>query len=259
MKRISIYNTKNNQNKRYKVTKCFRDNGFVLIPNGELLIVLGGDGTFLSAINEKHKEDFVFVGLNSGTLGFFSEFDYEELPQLLKVIKEGKYRIEEYPMYEVEIHQKNGSIMREFFINEVVVEKSSSKVIHMNVKINNEEVVYENNGIIFSTSLGSSGYAMAAGGALHVGKFNFLQISPIAQIRNKTYRGPINSLLVSDDSEIEIKPDKKKKRRFEIVCDGREIKTKSIEMLKIKKLSNTLKILRTENYDHLNQLKKKIF
>lgn len=228
--------------------------------NGDMVVVIGGDGTFLSAVKERWRDNPIFAPINSGNLGFFSEYNYADVKKFIQMLREEKYHIVEYPLYEVEITQKNGQIIKDVFVNDVSIKQDGAKAVHLQVKINDKVTIpYSADGLVVSTSLGSTAYNMSLGGALMFDHIPNFQISPIAQMHNRSYSGVNNSVMIKDDSVIEITPNFKKKRHFYVVCDSREIKCKyGIQSVKIINKGKTFKLLRSEEFNFQDNIKNKI-
>lgn len=260
MKKISIYNSfiKDNNNKRDLLTSKLRQSGFNTGSDGDILIVVGGDGTFLSAIRKRFEKNPVFVGFNTGNLGYLSEFTIDNIDEFLKILKRDEYYIEHLPVYEVKM-KENGEEKIEYFVNDLTIERKSTRILHMSVHVNDENLCsISADGIVISTSLGSTGYNMSTGGSIILDNKELLQISPIAPVYSKAYQSLSSSIVLSDENEITIFPNYKKQREFRIVCDGKEIKVKNPRFLEIRKSEHEVRILRSKKYSPLEQLKTKI-
>lgn len=260
MKKISIYNSNINDNptKRETIANKLKQNGFFTSRNGELLIVIGGDGTFLSAVRKRFEQNPIFVGFNAGNLGFLSEFSMDDIEEFIKILKKKEYWIQELPVYEVHFKENNKPKV-EYFINDFVVERKSTRILHMGVQINEKSLgTISGDGLILSTSVGSTGYNMSAGGAISLSSHPFMQLTPISSVYSKAYQSISNSLLLDHDSEITIFPNIKKQRAFRLVCDGKEIRTKNIRFIEVKKSEKTVRILRSNHFHSIEQFKNKI-
>lgn len=228
--------------------------------NGDIVVVIGGDGTFLSAVRERYKDGPLFIGLNSGNLGFFSEFPYSESKKLVQTLSQKQYEIVEYPIYEVEITQKNGFTQKDIFFNDISIERIGTKSIHMETTINKaSKINFSADGIIVSTALGSGAYNMSANGAVSMELTPTMQITTVSQLRNKIYRSVINPILINDTSLIEIAPEHKKKRPFRIVADGRELKCRNPQKVTIHKSNKTFKVIRTKAFNYSEHVIEKLF
>lgn len=260
MKKISIYNSyiKDNPKKRDIITTKLKNNGFTTTWDGELLIVIGGDGTFLSAVHKRLKQEPVFVGFNAGNLGFLSEFSMDDLDEFIRVLKKGDYWIQELPVYEVHYKEDNEEKV-EYFINDFVVERKSTRILHMGLQVNNHSIgAISGDGVIISTSLGSTGYNMSAGGAISLTSTPLLQMTPLASVYSKAYQSILNSIILNSDDTITVFPNAKKQRPFRLVCDGRDIRTKDVRFVEIKKSEKKIRILRSNKFNPISHLRNKI-
>lgn len=261
MKKVSIYNSYINDNptKREMVANKLRKNGFETGGDGELMIVIGGDGTFLSAIRKRMHYNPIFVGFNTGNLGFLSEFKIDQFDYFMNVLKSGDYWIEEFPIFEVTIKENNGE-KKCFFVNDFVIERKSTRILHLGVHVNEQKLCsVSGDGIIFSGSLGSTGYSMSAGGSLFVDAGESLQMTPICPVNSKSYQSVTNSVILNSENEITLFPNIKKQRSFRLVCDGKEIKSKKAKFIEVKKSTRNVRILRSKNYDRVGHIRNKMF
>jgi NAD+ kinase len=135
-----------------------------LIKKSNIIISLGGDGTFLNTANIVGKSGVPVLGVNLGNLGFMAEIGAEEIINFAKEIIAGKYKVQDLCV----VASKNKSGKTKFGINEVVIDKCNSiRMIEIEVFYNNEKVVkFVADGIIVSTPTGSTGYSLSSGGAI---------------------------------------------------------------------------------------------
>ena len=260
MKKVSIFNSdiKDNPTKRLEIEEKLKRKGYITTREGELLIIIGGDGTFLSAIRKRMPYDPIYVGFNTGNLGYFSEFSIEDFDKFLGILEREEYYIEEVPVYEVRYKDDN-KIKTEYFINDFVVERETTRVLHMGIDIEGEKLgTFSADGIIVSTNLGSTAYNMNVGGSIVLSDKDLLQIASISPITSKSYRTLQNTMIVDSEKEMTIYPNLKKRREFRMVCDGREIRSKNTKFIELKKSKKKIKILRTKKYSKIEQMKNKI-
>lgn len=261
MEKISIYNsfTKNNDSVRELIKQQLKQNGFKSGRDGELLIVVGGDGTFLSAIRKRFMENPIFVGFNTGNLGFLSEFTVDKLDEFLSILKNKDYYIQEVPVYEVRI--KEGKQERiDYFVNDLVIERKSTRILHMSVHVNEKELcTISADGVILSSSLGSTGYNRSAGGAIILDASDTLQITPIAPVQSRAYQSLDSPVILNNSNNFTIFPSYKKLRSFRVVCDGKEIKCNQARFIDVKQSPYTVQILRSKKYNDAFNVKHKIF
>lgn len=171
--------------------------------NPEYVFFLGGDGTFLRAVHKYiDKIDKVkFVGLNAGTLGFFLDYTTSEINLLINDLRTDNVNVVSYPLLKGKISSfdKNKII---YAVNEIRLE-NNYKTLVCDVSIEDHKLeTFSGNGLIVSSSLGSSAYNRSLGGALIEHDLPLLEISEIASIQNNAYRSLASSLVVSGKKHI---------------------------------------------------------
>lgn len=136
----------------------------------DLIIAIGGDGTFLRTARIFSETGKPIVGINRGRLGFLTEFGPHEFLSHLKEILAGSFTINRRIVLEAEHIRQNEVLSRTYFINDAVISKSSfSRAIRLELEINNEYLnSYSGDGLIISTPTGSTAYSLSAGGPIIV-------------------------------------------------------------------------------------------
>ncbi len=164
-------------------------------------VVLGGDGTLLSAARSMAKAGIPVLGVNLGSLGFLTEVPLEELYPTLQGIDEGCCNVETRSMVHCDVFRKESSVAHYDALNDIVVGKGTvSRLNHCDVYINGEFVsVYKADSLIVSTPTGSTAYSLAAGGPILMPSVDVFVVTPVAA-HSLTHR----PLVVPDSSKIEI-------------------------------------------------------
>jgi len=167
----------------------------------DFVIVLGGDGTFLSAARAVAKSGIPLVGVNLGALGFLTEVPIEELYPTLERIEAGSYELDVRSMVHCEVNRGGKVIARYEALNDIVVGKASiARLNHCDVFIDKAFVSrYQADSLIVSTPTGSTAYSLAAGGPILMATVEALVITTVSA-HSLTHR----PLVVRDSSEIEI-------------------------------------------------------
>ncbi len=134
----------------------------------DMIIVFGGDGTFLSIARHMIWKSIPILGVNLGQLGFLTEVMEDEVFETLETVLKGKHAVEERLMLEACVNRAGKELFCLPVLNDVVVNKSAiARVIDFNLKLNNVLVAQvKADGVIVSTATGSTAYSLAAGGPI---------------------------------------------------------------------------------------------
>lgn len=222
----------------------------------DLGIAIGGDGSFLRMIRESNfKEDSLFVGINTGTLGFAQDINLDNLNDFINELKLGKYNSEDigYASIEIETKTKTTAISS---LNEIVIRDEGLNTFHCNVYINDDLLEnYVGDGLLISTSFGSTAYNLSFGGSIVYNTFDTLQITPIAPLNNKSYGTLTNSLIIPVDKMINLKT-KTNQRGVLLTVDGNNIFYNDVISIRIK-VNKKVKIIRKSNYNFIEKINDK--
>lgn len=174
----------------------------------DVVISVGGDGTFLRAIHtyQDQLQDCFFVGVHTGTLGFLTNYACEEWENLIEDLQKSEKSLTELPLLEVCV-ETEGKCQTHLAINEVRIENVIRTQL-LDVSINGRHLeTFRGNGLCVSTQVGSTAYNRSLGGAiLHQG-LNAMQLTEITGIHHHAYRSLGSSLILSAQSIITLESD----------------------------------------------------
>jgi NAD+ kinase len=147
----------------------------------QLLLVLGGDGTLLSAAREAAPRGIPILPINLGSLGFLTSFTLDELYPALEEALSGQYSISERVMLQVQRVSGGKLLDQQRVVNEAVVNKGAlARMIEIELLIDGHFVCrYRADGLIVATPTGSTAYSMSAGGPIVHPGVEALVITPI--------------------------------------------------------------------------------
>ncbi|OGS23802.1 MAG: hypothetical protein A2297_02500 [Elusimicrobia bacterium RIFOXYB2_FULL_48_7] len=235
--------------KQAEVTSLSSDAKF--LPKADVCISLGGDGTILRVARKIAPLGVPVLGVNVGSLGFLAETDPHEMCAMIDKILSGKFRTEERIMLNVELNGKQYPALNDC----VVRSSSSSRVIMVNVKVNNVPLAeYVGDGVIISTPTGSTAYSLAAGGPIVTPKLPVFIVSPVCP--HTLSQRPI---ILSSDSSIQVEiPEYKSNRNILLSIDGQDNCTvSSKDKILISKSRHKLKLITNPGKGYFNILRSK--
>lgn len=144
----------------------------------DLIMVLGGDGAILSALDWALPNDIPVLGINFGRLGFLTEIDPSSLKQDIESLLEGKYTLDTRTTMTI-----RGLDQRDFFaLNEIVVTRATPavRVLSLEIEVNGTLVDrISGDGLIVASATGSTAYSLSAGGPIVMPGLDCFVITPI--------------------------------------------------------------------------------
>jgi NAD+ kinase len=152
----------------------------------DLVIVLGGDGTFLRAARKFVLQQVPLVGVNTGALGFLTHIEANRLPFYLDLLLKGQYILDDRIMLSIQSYGAGNAMPgiphnEALALNDVVVKNANpSQLCRLHLYVNDNPVaVYDSDGLILSTPSGTTAYNMAAGGPVISPEVDAISITPI--------------------------------------------------------------------------------
>lgn len=224
------------------------------IDNTDMIISIGGDGTFLKSA--KLSTGTPIVGINTGTLGYLTEISPENIKKALTDILDGNYHIEKRMMVEGEITRQTGDVIKiPESLNEIAISKNAIGIVRFDVIIDKKLIKsYTADGILVCTPTGSTAYNFSCGGPIVDPTANIMTLTPIAPhtILNR-------SIVLSDNSIIEIKiTELRENNSSYVVYDGKPIEVFAGDSVRIKKSDKITKIIKLEDRSFIDTIRENI-
>lgn len=165
------------------------------LPTTEVLVVLGGDGTFLRAARAVVETGTPLLGVNVGKVGFLSKTETDGLDRVLGQLLKGDYRVEDRMALEGRILRggRDGAGERHLALNDIVVARGAlARVCRLDVSIDASHLAtFVADGLVVASPTGSTGYSFSAGGPIVAPESRNLIVTPIAG-----YLSAIRSIVV---------------------------------------------------------------
>ena len=231
-------------------------------PLGELglhsdaAIVIGGDGTLLTAARFLARHGIPLIGVNLGRLGFLVDISPQGALTSLDEILEGHFREEQRQPLQAKIFRDGEVIAEQTAVNEVVIHSwNSTSMIEIVTYIDGVFLnCQRSDGLIVSTPTGSTAYALSGGGPILYPTLKAIELVPINP-HSLTNR----PIVIADDSIVEIVFRKSKDFRARLSCDNVSIPDIEIgDKIRICKSAHPFRILHPLNHDFFEILRLKL-
>jgi NAD+ kinase len=219
----------------------------------DLVLSVGGDGTFLGTVMRTIDLEIPVAGVNTGRMGFLANISEEELSLSIDMLCRGEYHtIERCLMDIVEPPDLFGKGFSSA-LNEITIQKADLSMITINVYIDDAYLnTYWADGLIISTATGSTAYNLSVGGPILSPEDRSLIISPIAP-HNLTIR----PIIVSGNSKLRMVIEGRS-NEYLATCDFRSTRLPFSQEMRIQRSSRSLRTVMLRGMDFYNTLRNKL-
>lgn len=228
------------------------------LPNAELVVCFGGDGTILHMAKAATRKGIPLLGVNIGTMGFMAELESSELEKLALLSRED-YRIDKRMMLDVTVYRDRDIIFHDICLNDVVITKGAvARIIHLSVKCDGVQAMEcGGDGVIVATPSGSTAYSLSAGGPIVEPEADNILITPIC-----AHEVGSRCIVASGNREINVEMTANTRRNAYLSVDGGKALRLNIgDVVTIKKSKLETKLVRIKDrsfYDVVNLKFKKV-
>ena len=212
------------------------------LPEIEVGIVLGGDGTTLRAAEVAHLSQIPLLGVNLGHVGFLSEVEESSIPDVISAVLNKNYVIDPRITLKYEV-SRNGKIVDSgWALNEVTVEREKTTMVELFLEIDNRPISrWGCDGLICSTPTGSTAYAFSAGGPILWPEVDALVVLPIsahALFSRPLVISPTSKIVVGIESAHALLS-ADALRKFPLVAKDKVLVTKNAGIIRLAHLKST--------------------
>ena len=222
------------------------------LPNAELVICFGGDGTILHMAKSAAKRGVPVLGVNIGTMGFIAELESSELDKLANLVR-GEYTLESRMMLDVTVQREQDILFHDICLNDVVVTKGTvARIVHLAVKCDGTTAMeMGGDGVILATPTGSTAYSLSAGGPIVEPEAQNIVITPICP-----HDMGSRCIMASDKRTITVEMARNARRNAYLSVDGgKAIRLNMGDVVTVKKSQIVTKLVRLNQrsfYDVVN-------
>lgn len=229
--------------------EVFEGNSF----SADMVLSIGGDGTFLKAASRVGKKEIPILGINTGRLGFLADVLPDQMEDAFDEIYQGNYLAEPRRVLKLTC---NGHVLKgyPYGLNEIaVLKRDTSSMITIHAYINGEPLnVYRADGLVISTPTGSTGYSLSVGGPILVPQSGTISLTAVAP-----HSLNVRPIVIRDDWEITLDVESRS-HNFLIAVDGRSETCREGTRLTIKRADYYVRIVKRCHHSFFNTLREKM-
>lgn len=222
----------------------------------DIIIAIGGDGTFLSAFRKyKLCKDAIYIGVNTGTLGFLQEVLPENIHHIVEALKLDKIETKDLYTIDIEVTLNDSRVLHYSAINEIELKEYKNGRVHCMEYVGSDflqEVCSDS--IIIYSSTGATGKAKSYGAAIFADEIPLLGCIILGAQKSISNGDFIQNTLISQNFFFEMKGDR---NNFTVNIDGRQIDEFDCnDILNINVKSDSQKIIKVISINGVNRIKK---
>ena len=243
-----LYLTKD-QKMDIQVSGVFEGDDF----EADMVLSMGGDGTFLKAASYVGKKSIPILGINTGRLGFLADISPEEMEETFEDIYRKNYKVEDRSVLQV---FSESQFLKGYpcGLNEIaILKRDSSSMITIHTSINGAYLTtYQADGLVIATPTGSTAYSLSIGGPIIVPHSKTIAITPVAP-----HSLNVRPIVINDDCEITLDVESRS-HNFLVAIDGRSETCREGTRLTIRKADYSIKIVKRPNHVFFHTLRNKM-
>jgi len=222
----------------------------------DLMIVVGGDGTFLEAARSVVNWQRPILGINLGRLGFLTDIPAAQMEELMLGVLHGQYETEQRLMLRVRIEREGETRYDQLALNDVVLHKlHMAHMIEFEVNIDQKFLLSQrSDGFIVATPTGSTAYCLSAGGPI-------LQpsLEALALVSINPHSMSNRPIIIASTSRVQIHSSEQRNQPAQVTCDGHvRFDLEPCDNIIIERHSHTVLMIHPKPHDHFVMLRNKL-
>lgn len=221
--------------------------------DADVIVCIGGDGTFLSAASKVGNKQIPILGINTGRLGFLASFSPDCVEEVVDCICTGRYTVEDRSVLQLSCDELElGGYP--FALNEVAILKHDiASMISIHTYIDGEYLTtYQADGLIVGTPTGSTAYSLSVGGPIIVPQSETISLTPVAP-----HSLNMRPMVLCDTSDIELCVESRS-HNFLVSVDGRSKSYPEKIHLRIRKAPYVVKVVARPDDNFFSTLRRKM-
>ena len=225
------------------------------LPKVDMVVSVGGDGTFLRTAATVGDTGIPVLGINTGRLGFLAAINYADVDDTLQEVMRGDYNVQERILLKMGTDEVSPpKYFNTNALNEIaILKQDTASMLSIHAYINNDYLTsYQADGLVVSTPTGSTAYSLSIGGSILTPSIPALILSPIAP-HNLTSR----SLVVADSRTISLKVESRS-NMYLVSVDGESRVLNESVGIEVRKADYTLRVVKRIGHTFYETLRDKL-
>lgn len=226
--------------------------------NADLLLVFGGDGTLIQTMRKVSSDCTKILSVNLGTLGFLTETSIQDFQKTFEKFLQGNYEVDKRTLLSVHVVRDGERILENQVVNEAVIHQGGkARLINLHIEVSGQSMCsLKADGLIISTSTGSTGHSLSAGGPIVHPHLDAILINPIAPISLSN-----RPIAIPSDRCVEVTVDKNRKyaEKIGLTIDGQEsYQLEYADKVYLKQSSSQVQLIRLLDSNYYQSLRDKL-
>lgn len=220
----------------------------------DLIVVVGGDGSLLSAARIAANQKLPIVGINRGNLGFLTDITPKNINKIDEILA-GDFHEERRFLLQAKMENQNKLVAKNLALNDIVLlSYTTGHIIELAVYVNQKFLCnYHADGLIITTPTGSTAHALSSGGPILYPTLENIVLVPVLS-HNLSSR----PIVISSKSKIKIVFNESNPTDLLVLCDGQTQTMLQGGTIKISKAKEKLRLLHPANYNYFEILRTKL-
>lgn len=221
----------------------------------DVIIVFGGDGSLLRTVQFMRNFESPVISINMGRLGFFSEGNGKDYKKIIDTLLKGNYHVESRMILRCTVMRNDKRAFSQRALNEVTISRDAlARMIALKTTVDDLKLTtYVADGLVVATPTGSTGYSLSAGGPIVSPQLDSLILTPVSP--HSFTQKPI---VLPPKSKVKVHVSTSQDRVFLTMDGQRGFHLKDNDLVKIKKSSKTLKLIRFSHHSYFETLRQKL-
>ena len=219
----------------------------------DFVLSMGGDGTFLRAVNRIGAREIPIIGVNMGRLGFLADVHPEQFLPMLSEVLAGHYTLENHTVIQLHATYSLGE-WNPFALNDIaILKRDTAAMIRILARVDGALLgEYQADGLIVATPTGSTAYSLSNGGPIIVPQSGSLCLTPVAP-----HSLNLRPIVINDSSKIDLEVESRS-HSFLVAIDGRSMKMADGVQLSITKAQHVVKVVKLQGQSFFTTLREKL-